>query len=801
MDEATLNAVFQAYNSGAMSPEERTEYEADVAAGTMQTPAGVTLPISGRGVDTPVSSGAEVDPGVLEAYTSGAMTRDDKIQFEEDVNAGLVQLPPEAQIEKTEPMGFFEGVGEQITGVERTTPEIEALPEWTQLPEMNEASMASFKSAIGTMITNPKESVQILTANYPEMGVRYDAKGNFILKSSIDGNEYAIHPGFQWSDVPRAGAAMAAFTPAGATRTLVGQTVGAMGTQAAIEGSQVATGGEFDAEQISLAGMMGAGGHLVSKGLGRAYERFAKGKPGAVSRTTPDPSRVSSMASPKSAEELATTAKAAAEGGVGAGAAKETLAREAMPDEKVIEAARRLDIEEYLQPDHVSTNQAFRELAQAVKSIPGSQARTQEVQGLEQVAQRADNLITELGGTKDLSRLDVTVKSRLNAIQSELDSTVIKLFKRVNKIIPPKTEAPASNLLGFLEKKADEMGGVEFLTTVEQGLIKKLSPKKGAPPTYARLDSIRKDLTAARVKNEGDFKDLRSGVVKQLERELLKDQQVIAEQQGVLEIFNTARQTTAIRKGVEDDLTALFGRNLQGTIIGDLSKATKKLAAGDVSNFIQMLKSVPEDMRKEVVASGLNTAFGVTAKNGQLSFTNYAKWYEGLLKNKQAHAALMTNLPKEARKQLSDLYRVSNGIRKATKERITTGRIQSVREELKGADGLMGSIYDVVKRSGVGVAAEAVTTPLGMPGAGVAAGISSALTRGKPNALKAADKLMTSPEFISMAKTGSEESARKLAATPLWRQFVKSLGSPKELSAAEQWILSAFQADRSANNE
>ena len=290
-------------------------------------------------------------------------------------------------------------------------------------------------------------------------------------------------------------------------------------------------------------------------------------------------------------------------------------------------------------------------------------------------------------------------------------------------------------------------------------------------------------------------------MVKQLERELLKDQQVIAEQQGVLEIFNTARQTTAIRKGVEDDLTALFGRNLQGTIIGDLSKATKKLAAGDVSNFIQMLKSVPEDMRKEVVASGLNTAFGVTAKNGQLSFTNYAKWYEGLLKNKQAHAALMTNLPKEARKQLSDLYRVSNGIRKATKERITTGRIQSVREELKGADGLMGSIYDVVKRSGVGVAAEAVTTPLGMPGAGVAAGISSALTRGKPNALKAADKLMTSPEFISMAKTGSEESARKLAATPLWRQFVKSLGSPKELSAAEQWILSAFQADRSANNE
>ncbi len=252
----------------------------------------------------------------------------------------------------------------------------------------------------------------------------------------------------------------------------------------------------------------------------------------------------------------------------------------------------------------------------------------------------------------------------------------------------------------------------------------------------------------------------------------------------------------AVRKGLEDDMASLFGKQLDKSIVGDLSGSLAALPKGDTSKMIKMLNSIPENMRQEAVASGLSTAFNISSKNQKLSFTNYANWYEGLLKNKQAHAALMSNLPPEARKQLSDLYRVSKGISSATRERITTGRIMAVQEELRGADNLMARVYDLAKRSAAGVAAEAVTTTVGLPGAGISAGIASALTKGKANTIKAADTLISSPEFTeairNAAANGPRAGAESLAATRAFREFARSVRNPGLISNPEQWIMTAL---------
>ena len=118
--------------------------------------------------------------------------------------------------------------------------------------------------------------------------------------------------------------------------------------------------------------------------------------------------------------ELAETAKTAAGGGMSSAKATRTLAEQAAPDAKTVAAAKRLGIEDYLQPDHVTTNQAYRELAQAVKSVPGSEARAAEMAGLEQVGDRASRLVDEIGGTSDVSALDASVKNRMQARQAEL---------------------------------------------------------------------------------------------------------------------------------------------------------------------------------------------------------------------------------------------------------------------------------------------------------------------------------------------------------------------------------------------
>ena len=177
---------------------------------------------------------------------------------------GAAALEPPASTEQPK-MGFFEGIAESVTGRARATPETQALPEWTGMPELNQMSVASFKTALGTLMSNPKETVQILQANFPGVGVRQDEKGNFILRSSVDQQEYAIPPGFTMGDVPKAVGTLAAFTPAGRAATIPGAIMGAGATQAVIEGTQAATGGEISPSEIALAAATGPAGQILQR--------------------------------------------------------------------------------------------------------------------------------------------------------------------------------------------------------------------------------------------------------------------------------------------------------------------------------------------------------------------------------------------------------------------------------------------------------------------------------------------------------------------------------------------------------
>lgn len=827
-ESMSIEGAFKAYQERRMSEAQETAYLADIESGAFQLPEGETLeraPVAGLGAAKAYKEGRmsdvqkfdferDIASGIIalpsEAaplsvkddiadFIDGEMSTERRAAFVEGVEAGSIQVPPWLKVTDNEEMSFLEGIGEVITGEQRRVPETEALPDWSEMPELRQPSFAGIKSAVGAVLSDPEELVQIIKSNYPETESTQDAKGNYILRSAIDGIDYAIKPGFRESDVPRTAATMAAFTPAGRAATIPGMIVGAMGTQAAIEGIQAGAGGDFDLVDIGMAGAGAGAMGAAGKGVGKIVSKFKKPIP------VPTP-----------AESLAKSAKKAAEGGLGSSKALKVLAEQASPDPKTIAAAERLGIVEYLQPDHVTTNQVYREIAQAVKSIPGSEARAAEMSGLRQVAKRADDLIDELGGTSDLSKLDSKVKDHLGALQSELEETAEVLYKRINDILPPKTQSPAPNLVGWLEGQVQDLGGVRNLSPLERNVLFKLRPKpitNGAGevigykhPTYALLDRVRRDLTASRVRKQGIYKDADTGLIKKLEKELMKDQQSTVAKFELTDTFNEARQSVALRKGVENDIKALFGKNIQGSLIGDLSGSVKKLSAGDTSKFTQMIKAIPEAMRKEVTASGLATAFGITAKRGQLSFTSYSKWYEGLLKNKKAHAALMSNLPSGSRKRLSDLYRVSKGVSNATKEYITTGRSTAIQNQIQGADSIMANIYHTAKKAtGRAVLAEAITTPLGVPGAGISAALASALTKGRTDTLKAADKLISSYAFNKavreFGKKGEKKAINQLAKSPYFNNFAKKYGLGMSLSKKEQWILRSFQTTRQLKEE
>ena len=847
--------VFEAYNSGQMTPAEASEFEADVKAGNIMLPRGAAL--RGQQPQGARPTIPELPAPVLEAYRTGRMTRDEMMELERDVANGMARVPTGFQLQKTEPMGVLGGIREAVTGTERTTPTTEALPDWASMPELNTFSMASFKSALGTMMTSPQETVQVIQANFPGVKVSQDEKGNFVLQSSIDGQMYAIKPGFQVSDIPRAAGAIAAFTPAGRAATIPTAIAGGAATQTAIEASQAATGGRFDTGEVALAGALGGAGQAVTRipqmvravrggeappvapaageqvaapimpptgtvreisptgAVGPEVPLAAPAAPAGVSMGTAmapaaPAAPAAAAAAPMTTAELAQTARTATGGGMGAGRATEVLATQAAPDPKVLEAARRLKIEGYLQPDHLTSNQAYRELAQAVKSIPGSQARAAELTGLEAVGKQADDLITQIGGMTDLSRMNQAVRTNLSQTVANLERKANTAYDDLRQNIPAQTRGPADNVLAFVEQRALDLDGPKNLSPLEKAVRSKLSPKeiKDADgnvigmrqPTYALIDDVRRDIGAA-ARQQGAFKDADTGLAKRLYALIDDDQFALAEAAGRGEQYRLAKSLVAMRKGIEDDMISLFGRELDQSLVTKLSTATTALSKGDADKLVKVLQAIPQDMRQMVAASALNTAFGKATQNGALNFNTYANWYEGLLQNKQAYAALMNNLPQPARKALSDLYRVSDNVRKATRERITTGRIQAVQQELQGADTLLSNVFNVAKRAAIGIPAEAATTAVGLPGAGIASGLTAALSKGvKPEVLKAADELISSPEFQRLAVEGatkttpSQSTIRSVALSAAFRRFADAAKMPRELSWRERWLVQSMQA-------
>ena len=256
-----------------------------------------------------------------------------------------------------------------------------------------------------------------------------------------------------------------------------------------------------------------------------------------------------------------------------------------------------------------------------------------------------------------------------------------------------------------------------------------------------------------------------------------------------------------MRKSLENDMASLFGKQLDRSLTPLIAGSTKKLGAGDTSAFLKMIGAVPPEMRQQVAASGLSSFFQRTARGGEMDFAGYSKWFDALERNQQAKNALMSNLPPEAARQLTDLARVSRGIAMSKGEFLATGKAINP-DVLKVADSLMGKVFDEVRRRGItGLVAEVAGTSAGAPG--LASALQSATMAGKPSIAKAADRLITSPEFIAAARAAGTPqqaaAARGFAYSKPFTRFLRALGQPREMSNRERWVLQALQAQNNTD--
>jgi hypothetical protein len=759
---------------------------------------------------------------------------------------GAAALEPPAP---AQPTGFFAGLAESVTGRARATPETQALPEWTGMPELNQMSVASFKTALGSLLTNPKETVQILQANFPGVQVRQDAKGNYLLRSSVDQQEYAIPPGFSMGDIPRAIGGLAAFTPAGRAATIPGAIMGAGATQAVIEGTQAATGGQINPADIALAAATGPAGQILQRVVPPVVQAVRQGvqrvtgRPAAAPAAAQAPSAqmgtamapeappvvaavpevapmapeipaapaaptVAPVVAEVAEEEVGKLVKQASGSGFGSAGARDRLADLAQVNVSAKEAADRLGIK--LPADVFSDNPQVRAAAGLTRSAAGSEAEAAWRNTVTQAVDKADDVIkqfdaTFVEGAVAPGVVSQKIKESLTKTRADLNKAAGKVYDDVDAVVPktsivdlPKLKTTLDAIKAEVTEEGLSAAERKLATMIDRGNV-----------TYGLLKREKGLIGKALNKMESPYGSMAEADLKRLYAALADDQLTNVGKIGGEELRQQLRAANLLyakERALGNRIVNAFGQDIEGSVANKMRTAITSAAKGDAGEFNRLLKTVPEDLRKETISTALAsvTRSARGAEKGGFGFSEFADIYPKLRANPPVYKSIVDALGKDSADVLRDLFEVSKRVTEARANVLTTGKANQALLQGLQAESLIGKVMESTLAKGVVTGAAAMGGPVAAAATSV---ITSALTQGNKDSLKAAGKLFADEAFQKLAieaatkGTPSAASVRRAAMSQSFQKFADAAKIPKAMDARIQWLQTAAQTERQFDQE
>jgi hypothetical protein len=720
------------------------------------------------------------------------------------------------------------------------------------MPELNQMSVASFKTALGTLLSNPKETVQILQANFPGVQIRQDAKGNYLMRSSIDQKEYAIPPGFTMGDIPRAAGGIAAFTPAGRAMTIPGAIIGAGATQAVIEATQAGTGGEFNKGEVVTAAVTGPAGQIlqraappvvqaVKKGVQRVTGKApapapAAGAPGAPMGTAMAPEAppaapvaaampemapvapeipvapaapaVAPIVAEVTEEEVGNLVKKAAGTGFGSAGARDRLADLAQVNVAAKDAADRLGIQ--LPADVFSDNPQVRAAAGLTRSAAGSEAEAAWRNTVTQAVDKADDVIkqfdaTFVEGAVAPGVVSQKIKDSLTKTRSDLNAQASKVYNAVDEVVPKTSVVDLPKLKQTLDTVKAEVGE-KGMSAAERNLAKMIEEGN---ITYGRLKREKTLIGNAINKMESPYGSMAEADLKRLYAALADDQLTNVGNIGGEELRQQLRAANLLyakERALGKRIVNAFGQDIEGSVANKMRTAITGAAKGDAGEFNRLLKTVPEDLRKETLATALAsvTRSARGAEKGGFGFSEFADIYPKLRANPPVYKTIVDTLGKDSADVLRDLYEVSKRVTEARANVLTTGKANQALLQGMQAESLIGKIMESTLSKGALTGAAAMGGPIAAAATSI---ITGAMTQGNKDSLKAAGKLFADEGFqkltIEAATKGTPSAAsiRRTAMSQSFQKFADAVKLPKELDARIQWLQTATQAERQFDQE
>lgn len=515
------------------------------------------------------------------------------------------------------------------------------------------------------------------------------------------------------------------------------------------------------------------------------------GKIGRLGRVA-EASEEATRATPKDINAPATIMKAANKRPKVQEARANEIAAAFNPDIERVEAAKRLGIEGELLPSSTAKNQQAIELERGLASIPASHLSEKAKNETEAIAQKADDLITDFGGSHDKATLSDEVRDNLASTIDGLESKSDELYDKIDQVIPKKAKVDIGNIKSVLQEEAENMGGEERLAPILGKFFSIANNPKGV--TYAFLDNERKDIGRAIDKSKGIYKDERTAILNKMYSLITDAMGVTADKYGMGDVWDTAKALVSKRKDLEKNSIKLLGENLANAIVPEVGKSIQPLSNGNYGKFDKLMSILPESERQKVVMSALGDVFtGGSRKEKQLSLPGFVDWMEGLNRNKAAKARLYKNMPEGASERLEDMAKVAKGIRDARAQNINTGRLNTLVKKFDSKNGLMAKLYGVGKIA-IGATIGSHFGPIGSSIGSALSIMPELLSRGKNIPLtQSADEMLASPEFrkaiVSYAKAGTdtqrEAIERAVSRNKKVRQWVSEMSKTGAKGAAQ----------------
>jgi len=468
------------------------------------------------------------------------------------------------------------------------------------------------------------------------------------------------------------------------------------------------------------------------------------------------------------------------------------------PDLATIESAQRLDV--VLNPEHYSTNTAFQDVARAIKSRPGSELQKIEVAALAKLDGESKKLVTDLDGRIDRAEFSDDVYMETRAKIDELDQRAKAGYKKVDDAIPDATLVDPTSIDAFLKQRLEGLGGrVDMLNPIEKKLYKLIHQEgKIVPPTYMALDRIRKEIGMG-YKRQGEFKELGDASLTE-GYGLLSDVQgrvAHAFPDGIGDVYDASRGLVSTRKALEQSAVAMFGKDMAGSLVPKIRTAANNLVGGDTSHFKKLMNALPEHLRAKAAANVLGEILAGGTKKGADVGGAFAASWKSLNNKPTAKNLLFSYLTKESRQRFDDIGRVTNSIIQSTRKSLSnpsgsSGPIIAALNDLSAVE----KLYDGGKKV---LAAEGVSSTLGVPGIGSAAVVGGLLSKTRSPMIVAVDELLTSPQFsaaMNKAIAGDVAAANKIVeGSSAYNKWIPTLSSQERANLAKVGFIAWLTED------